>query len=259
MIAHYMDTLLALKPILTTLVMPASSGLLALASLVAWAWASRIRTPLAIAIFPLTALWLLSCPAIAVWLSANLIPQVSATTPEQLLSQRVQAIVILGGGVENNAPEYDAPTLANASMARLLYGAHLAKATQIPLAYSGGIGWVGSSEQMPEARVAAQALERMNASKLRWQDSLSRDTRENAEQTAQMLRADNVQRIALVTHAWHMPRSIKHFEAAGLIVTPAPMGFIRSDLNKWLQWLPNAGALNESTLIIRERLGLLLM
>jgi uncharacterized SAM-binding protein YcdF (DUF218 family) len=106
--------------------------------------------------------------------------------------------------------------------------------------------------------VAATVLARLGAPTLRWQESQSRDTRENAWLTAAMLKNDGVSRIALVTHAWHMPRSVHKFEAAGLDVIPAPMGFIRSDLNSLLQWLPSGKGLRDSGWVIREWLGLLL-
>jgi uncharacterized SAM-binding protein YcdF (DUF218 family) len=55
-----------------------------------------------------------------------------------------------------------------------------------------------------------------------------------------------------------MPRSVRQFEAAGLTVVPAPMGFIRSDAAPLLQWLPSGSGLRESAWVIKEWLGLLL-
>jgi uncharacterized SAM-binding protein YcdF (DUF218 family) len=55
-----------------------------------------------------------------------------------------------------------------------------------------------------------------------------------------------------------MPRSVRQFEAAGLRVTPAPMGYIRSDMSPLLQWLPSGKGLRDSGWVIREWLGLLL-
>jgi uncharacterized SAM-binding protein YcdF (DUF218 family) len=106
--------------------------------------------------------------------------------------------------------------------------------------------------------VAAAALARLGAPALRWQENQSRDTRENALLTAALLKSDGVSHIALVTHAWHMPRSVRQFETAGLLVVPAPMGFIRSDSTPLLQWLPSGKGLRDSGWVIREWLGLLL-
>ena len=257
-----MDTLLPLKPILTTLVLPASSGLLAVLALLVWAWRrnarAQARLPIALAGITTLVLWFLSCQAVAIWLSVHLLPQVSPITPEDLKRQPVQAIVVLGGGVENASSEYDGPTLSPDAMSRLLYAVHLSRVTHLPMAYTGGMGWAGQSQRTSEAEVAALALTRLGAPALRWQENQSRDTRENALLTAALLKNDGVTHIALVTHAWHMPRSVRQFEAAGLQVTPAPMGYIRSDLSPLLQWLPSGKGLRDSGWVIREWLGLLL-
>lgn len=256
-----MDTLLAFKPILTALVLPATSGLLALFALLLWAWraASRhyARAALLLSAVVTLLMWLLSCQAVAIWLSLHLLPQVSPVSADDLKQHQVQAIVVLGGGVENKAFEYDGPTLSPDAMQRLLYGVYLSRSTQLPMAYTGGIGWAGQSDQTSEAQVAALALTRIGAPALRWQESQSRDTHENAVLTAQLLRKEGITRIALVTHAWHMPRSLRQFEAAGLQVTPAPMGFIRSDVTPLLQWMPSGKGLRETGWIIHEWLGLL--
>ena len=261
-----LDQLLALKPILTTLALPAASGLLCVMAMLLWAWrrvsASRqtvkARLPLGLAGLGCVGLWLLSCQAVAIWLSIHLLPQVAPLKLDDLKHHNVQAIVVLGGGVEHHAAEYGGPVLSPDAMSRLLYGVYLTQASKLPMAYSGGIGWAGEHDQMPEAQVAAVSLTYLGGPRLRWQETQSRDTRENARYTAKLLQADGVTRIALVTHAWHMPRSIKQFETAGLVVTPAPMGYVRSDMRPLLQWLPSGTGLRESAWVLREWLGLLL-
>ncbi len=256
-----MDTLLALKPILTTLVLPATSGLLALFALLVWTWrrsTRAARAPVAFATLVTLGMWFLSCPAVAIWLSAHMLPQISPADVDDLKRQHVQAIVVLGGGVENEATEYNGSTLSPDAMSRLLYGVYLSRNTQLPLAYTGGIGWAGRNGQTSEAEVASMTLKRLGLPAARWIESQSRDTRENALLTAALLKTDGITHIALVTHAWHMPRSVRQFEAAGLQVTPAPMGYIRSDLSPLLQWLPSGKGLRDSGWVIREWLGLLL-
>jgi uncharacterized SAM-binding protein YcdF (DUF218 family) len=255
-----MELLLSLKPFLTALVLPAASGLLLLFALLFWAWRypAQRRWPIVCAANVTFVMWLLSCQAVAIWLSLHLLPQVSPVNADDVKRAKVQAIVVLGGGVENEAVEYGGPTLSPDAMSRLLYGVHLSRSTQLPMAYTGGIGWAGSSGQTSEAEVANISLARLGLPALRWQENQSRDTRENALLTAALLKGDHIARIALVTHAWHMPRSVRQFEAAGLQVTPAPMDYIRSDLSLLLQWLPSGKGLRDSGWIIREWLGLLL-
>jgi len=253
-----MDALLALKPILTALVLPAAALPLLIMAGVVWAWrrAPHAHVPLASVTTLLTALWLLSCQAVAIGLAQHALPQVQAVSPAQLQTQHVQAIVVLGGGVEANAAEYQGATLPPESLARLMYAVHLAHSTGLPMAYSGGVGWAGAADQTPEAEVAAQTLARLHAPALRWMDSTSRDTHENALRTAELLQAEGIHRIALVTHAWHMPRSVRQFEAVGFEVVPAPMGFVRSDMRPLMQWLPSGKGLRDSGWVLREWLGL---
>lgn len=256
-----MEALLFLKPILTTLLLPAASGPLLLLALSLWLLRTpskhgSLRWPLWGSCCVSVGMWFISCPAVAVWLSAHALPQVQAITPELLKKQQVQAIVILGGGVDSHTPEYNGPNLSSASMARLLYGLHLAHTTALPMAFTGGQGWGGHNTQPPEAVVADVVLARLHAPALRWQESQSRDTRENARLTAAMLQPGGINRIALVTHAWHMPRSVRHFEAAGFIVVPAPMGFIQTSATPVLQWLPNGDGLRESAWVMKEWLGM---
>ncbi|MFY8179632.1 MAG: YdcF family protein [Limnohabitans sp.] len=259
-----MESLLFLKPILTNLILPAALAPLLTLLLSVWAWQrapkqARVRVPLCMSMLCSVGFWFISCPAVAVWLSTNALPPVPVTTPQALQQQDVQAIVVLGGGLDLQAQEYGAPNLSNASMSRLLYGLYLAQHTQLPMAFSGGKGWGSSDTPATEAGVANAVLKRLHAPALRWQEDASRDTFENARFTAELLKRDGIERIALVTHAWHMPRSLRHFEATGLSVVPAPMGFIRTSATPVLQWIPQAGALQDSSTVIKEWLGNRLM
>lgn len=247
-----MDFLLSLKPTLTALVLPAASAPLLFLICFLKGWRR-------LAILAWGLLWLCSCQAIAVWLSLHLLPQVKPIALDDLKREQVQAIVVLGGGVNSHALEYEQPTLAPEAMARLLFGVHLSRRGDLPMAYSGGKGWAARQHQPTEAEVASLSLARLGAAPLQWQENQSRDTRENATLTAALLQPEGVNRIALVTHAWHMPRSVKQFESAGFQVLPAPMGFMHSDALPWLQWIPSGQGLRDTSVVLREWLGLLLI
>ena len=118
-------------------------------------------------------------------------------------------------------------------------------------------GGVPNGQVISEGEVARRAAQQDYGLALRWIDTQSRDTVENAQFLKPLMEKDKVQRIALVTHAWHMPRSVRAFERAGFIVTPAPMGFILPSRNGVLQWTPSADGLGTSQLILKEWLGLL--
>ncbi|CAN5278578.1 YdcF family protein [soil metagenome] len=246
-----------LKPLLTSLAMPPAAPLLLalLGLLLAW---RKKRGGLPLATLSLAALWLLSCHGTAVWLARHALPQFAPASAARLKAGDVQAIVILGGGLLPGAPEYGGtPQPSPYTASRLRYGVWLARQSGLPVAFSGGTGWAADGMQpTSEAEVAVRVALQDYGFKLRWSESASRDTWENARLMAPLLQRDRVRRIALVTDSWHMPRAVAAFERAGLSVTPAPMGFtlpIESDL---LQWLPSGHGLQASRLVLRECLGL---
>lgn len=261
-----MDILLALKPLVTALVLPAVSLSLLLAVSLIWSWlridaksGTSPRVPIMCAGAASVLLWLCSCSAVSVGLAKHLLPAVEAIQVDDLKRSQIQAIVVLGGGIHNQVDEYGGPTLVPEAMSRLLYGAYLARASHLPMAFSGGKGWAAPQAQHTEAQVADLALARLGIPALRWQENQSRDTHENARQTAAMLHGEGITRIALVTHAWHMPRSVKHFEAAGFTVLPAPMGFMHSGPASWQLWLPSGSGLRDTGLVLKEWLALRLI
>ncbi len=244
------------KPFLAALVLPPLGPLL-LGAFGLFFAARGQRAGLLVAALALALLWLLSCHGAAVWLGQNALPQFLPTTVPGLKAAQVQAIVVLGGGVRPVAPEYGEPQLSPATAERLRYGMHLARQTGLPLAFSGGIGWAASGAQThSEAEVAQRVAERDGGVRFRWIETASRDTGENASILAPLLQQGGITRIALVTHAWHMPRSLANFDASGLHSTPAPMGFVLPVEHRVLEWLPSGLGLQTSRVVLREWLAL---
>ena len=244
-----------LKPILASFALPPLFLLLlAFAGLVLASW--KKHTGIALTAFSLVMLWLLSCHGAAVWLARVALPQVAPLTVPAMQAARVQAIVVLGGGLLPEAPEYGEPQPGAHTAARLRYGIWLARQSGLPLAFTGGLGWsandsVPTSEEAVAARVALQEY----AITLRWVESASRDTAENASLLAPLLKRDGVSRIALVTDAWHMPRAAAQFERQGFAVTPAPTGYVLPYRSGLLEWLPSASGLQASHDVLREYLA----
>ena len=94
---------------------------------------------------------------------------------------------------------------------------------------------------------------------VRWVEERSRDTAENASLSAAMLRAEGIGAVVLVTHAYHMPRARRAFEAAGLSVLPAPHDWagVRPAGTFVRDLLPSAPALEASWLALHELTGML--
>lgn len=83
----------------------------------------------------------------------------------------------------------------------------------------------------------------------------SRNTRQNASESAALLKARGIRRILLVTSATHMDRALGHFREAGLEVTPAPADFQNMGIVDARRWLPNADALAQSARSLKEWVG----
>ena len=250
-----------LKPLLTRLAMPPLSLLLlALIGLFGllnfFGFVKRKRGSMVLATLSLALLWLLSCHGMAVWLARTVLPQFAPASAAQLKTEKVQAIVVLGGGLLPLAPEYGQPQPSLHTASRLRYGVFLSRKSGLPLAFTGGVGWGGGAAPgTSEASVAAQVARTEYGVELRWREDQSRDTFENAIYMSRLLRKDNVQRIALVTDATHMPRALEAFKLAGLDVTPAPTGYVLAEQSDLLEWLPSAYGLLESQLVLREWLA----
>ncbi|KZE27270.1 YdcF family protein [Crenobacter luteus] len=224
-----------------------------------WGWpllgawlARRLRCPrlsrLCVGV-AILGLYLSSTPRAAMWLAEGLErdPPVSR---EALAS--VDAIVVLGGG-KRDAPEYGAETVNLDTLSRLRYAAWLAGLSGKPLLVTGGAPRGGE----PEAELMAGALESEFGRRVRWRESASRTTAENARFSATILRGAGVRRIALVSQAWHLRRAAGAFRVEGLEVVPAPTGFIRYEGPAALWWLPQGRAMQEVHSLAREYLGML--
>lgn len=165
-----------------------------------------------------------------------------------------QAIVVLGGGIYNNAPEYGGDTVHATALVRLRYAAQLQRRSRLPLLVSGGNPAGDGSD---EAQVMRRTLEQDFGVPVRWSENRSLNTLGNARLSRELLASEGINRILLVTHAWHMPRARMAFEHAGFRVIAAPtIHATRHDL-RLTDLLPEAGALRDSALVSHEMIGVL--
>jgi len=153
-----------------------------------------------------------------------------------------QAIVILGGGTRRYAPEYRGATMSGLTLERVRFGARLARATGLPILVSGG----AIEGAPPEAVLMRNALVNEYGVNVRWVETHSRNTRENALASAAILKAAGVQRIILVGHAFDFPRTRNEFEAAGLTVVGAPIGLPLAGPYSVLDFVPSVAGLQGS-------------
>jgi len=166
---------------------------------------------------------------------------------------QAQAIVILGGGRMYDAPEYGGDTVNRMTLERLRYGARLARATGLPVLVSGG----APGGRTPEGRLMKTVLEEEFAVPVRWAEENSLDTHENARNSAAILKPEGIERIVLVTHAAHMRRAQKEFEAYGLATVAAPTSWLAGPRAGDVLPLPGPGAAYNGWYALHEWLGLL--
>lgn len=229
---------------LSDLVLPPTSLLL-----LALAAALLIRTHRALALTVIVgsqlALLALSMPAVSNALLRTLEPPPLAVDA----LRDAQAIVVLGGGRNRGAPEYGGETVNNFTLARLRYGAQLARASGLPLYVTGGKPSGGIE---PEGSLMRDLLDREFSVPVRWVDNDANTTRENAQMAARDLAGAGIRRIALVTDAMHMPRSARAFATQGFNVIPAATGYAGQRPFAPYQLVPGAKHLWLSQMALRE-------
>lgn len=187
----------------------------------------------------------LSLPAVAQALMATLEP------PPLASGQRAgaQAIVVLAGGRTREAPEWRGDTVNARSLRRLRYGAQLARETGLPILLAGGNP---ERAAVAESELMRAVLEREFGLRARWIETRSDTTAENARFTAQILRPLGIERVLLVTDAFHMPRALRAFARAGLAPVAAPTGYIGRRAFRPQHLVPNAEAMSASYFALRE-------
>lgn len=239
------------KKIVSALILPPTS-LILLAFVGLWLSIKHPKAGRMLAALSLIILLILSLPV-----TGNALLQSLETAPpiNEAQLKEFQAIVILGGGTNSQAPEFGHEDTVNRwTLQRLRYGAYLQKQTGKPILVSGGAPFGGRAE----ADAMAETLQRDFHAENIWIENQSKDTAENAAYSATILKSHGVERIAIVSQAWHLPRAIKLFEQQGLMIYPAPTGYTNEDDEPVIRWLPKASALDKSAIALKEYLGRLL-
>lgn len=185
------------------------------------------------------------------WLQTS--PALTPTQLHEFVGREHMAIVVLAAGQRSYAPEYGGPSLDDLALERVRYAAAVARATGLPLLVSGGIPRAGNPSH---AEIMAKVLADDYGLKTMWLEPRSSNTAENAIFSASILKQAGIDHILLVTHAWHMPRSMAAFRANGLMVTPAPTAFYEPGEFEWDQLVPAARTLRSSYFAIHEMIGI---
>lgn len=210
----------------------------------------RRRAGWVLLLVSLAGLFLLSMPVVANSLE-ELLEHRSVGGAENLGD--AQAIVILGAGSYQAAPEYGGDTVSPHTLERLRWGARLHRLSRLPILVSGGSPLATPTSEA--AQMKATLSEDFHTD-VKWLEEKSLNTFESARYVRQQLAAAKVDRIALVTHALNMRRARLVFEQAGFSVIEAPTGFSTVHWPGILDFLPSAQGLALSRNFLHEILGI---
>lgn len=204
---------------------------------------------------------LLSSGALLVLFSLNPVPRWLYQELESRAHDTFQptapydAVVVLGGMVDYGAMEKSHELELTDAVDRISRAATLLRTGQARMVLiSGGIAFPKPGE-VPEADLLAGWLRDQGIPADRIvTEPRSRNTRENALESAAIIASHKWSRILLVTSAWHAPRALGCFRAAGLSPDLLTVDH-RSGATASLEWAPRAAALSASTDALHELVG----
>ncbi|MCP5502698.1 MAG: YdcF family protein [Leptospiraceae bacterium] len=207
-----------------------------------------------LSLIPPLLLWFASSFTVSQALTASL----ERPFPPKKVSEveKADAIVILGGMINNLVKHQDIIELGEGAD-RLVYAVELyreGKAKEIIL--TGGSG-VLFFQKNPEAELAKKMLISLGVAKEHIIiENLSRNTRENALHTSNLLRKQKKNKIILVTSAFHMKRSLALFQKYGLDIIPFPCDY-RELTNEffWDAFVPTTRTLETTSIMLKEHVG----
>lgn len=170
----------------------------------------------------------------------------------------VAGIILLGGFEDGWVSAGRGGLAVNEAAERLTEGLRLA--LHLPTAkvvFTGGVGSLFNRESVEEP-VRRFLMDCGIAEDRIVIESTSRNTRENADFTRDLVKPKAGERWVLVTSAYHMPRSVGVFRKAGFDVVPYPVDFRLRDASDVLRPFSSVpDGWKRIDLAVREWLGLL--
>lgn len=185
------------------------------------------------------------------------IPEIAPGAPLPPALAECRYVAVLGGG-NGHSPGVSALSLLSVSgRSRLTEGVRLMRALPHAKLIVSGPGDKDRPERPSHAVVLARAAMSLGIPEDRIE--LIDHARDTEEETAAIQRKAGTARVALVTSAFHMPRSMALARHAGLDAVPCPTDYSSHADGTWgwpdLLW--DLESLDRSTRAVRERLGML--
>ena len=154
--------------------------------------------------------------------------------PPPVINGPVAGIVVLGGAIDTDVSQERRTIAVNDT------GERLTKTAELSMLYpdariliSGGLGDLLPEDETSESALSRDFLVEIGVPKRRIEiEERSRNTCENAVESKAIAAPQPGQTWLLVTSAFHMPRAVACFRAAGFPATPYPVDYLarRSDL-----------------------------
>ncbi|KMV33586.1 envelope biogenesis factor ElyC [Franconibacter pulveris 1160] len=242
--------LFMLKKYLGGLMLPLPFLLLVMALALALLWWSRWqRTAKGLLTVSWLALFLLSLQPVA----DGLLKPIESAYPTWRGEEKVDYVVVLGGGYTWNPQWAPSSNLINNSLPRVTEGVRLWHAN--PGAKLVFTGAPAVTNPVSTAEAGARVAESLGVPR---SDIITLDTpRDTEDEAAAVAKAIGQQPFLLVTSASHLPRAMRFFQHQGLKPIPAPANqmAVESPLNPWEKALPSPLWLMHSDRVGYETLG----
>lgn len=194
-------------------------------------------------------------------IGSALLQPIERSVPNNPSLEAVDGIIILGGGEDARASAYWGQMQLNEGGDRIAAGLMLARRFQnATVLFAGGSGLLRDVRGNPvsEASVAeAFFLEQGLSPDRLLMEGRSRNTTENARLSKELAQPGPSERWVLVTSAFHMPRALRSFDAAGWPDLIAwPVDYRTSKFSDEIGW-DLTGHLQTLNTAIREWVGIL--
>ena len=182
--------------------------------------------------------------------SSYITHQLEAQLPADREFGSARAIVVLGADVRSSNGSMP-DRLGPLSLERVVFAVDAFRRLHLPIAVSGGRP---PRRDTSVAELMKVVLEKYFQVPVRWTETRSQTTYENALYTASLLRPDHIDTVVLVAQARDLPRAVWSFERAGLRAIPWPAPRTPSGA-RIEDFLPDAEAFQSSFYAMHELLG----
>lgn len=244
-----------LPKILPLFVMPLAvvlfAGLLAMLLLLR----KQRRASVIVLMFALIVLWISAIPVTGSMLYARL---ESTYRPVPLASVPSSDCIVLLGGAISPGLEPRVDIELTDAVDRVRKTAELFRTGKAPIVIVSAGNQPWSKSEKSEAELTKELLVEWGvAPDAIFLEGSSRNTRENALYSKNLIQAVNCKRPLLVTSAAHMPRAVAAFDVVGVPVTPVSTDVKVADTSTLtvMDFIPSAGALAMTSDALREFLG----